>query len=894
MQTAGCRHGARPRFDTSAKLLLLATVCFLAGAITQVRAAAARVSHLQTGGYTIYAVPHSHIDVEWFWTYEQTKATAIRILTQALRMLKRDPRFAFTQDQVQLLKPFWDSLSDDDREVLKKMIRNGRFEVATGTWNQPDVNGLGFESLTRQFLVGEAWIRATLGARVVTAWNIDTFGQTLQMPQLYRLAGLRYAFFSRDIPPEMAATAKSLFYWRSPDGSQILARIAPYYVSGPLRRAEEAGFAMLKEIMERNPAGNDRIMLPWGADSTMPTETSQEIEADIRKAATRLGIPVKAVLVSTASRYFQDVADGGVQLPTYANEFNPPLKAMDLRGMWGQRPAEKLLSRRVEEDLESSEKLSSIMSLHGLPYPRSSLAWAWERVLDNQNHDTSSGVHIDTVGRVAVSRYMGALEVGRQLQSDSLYGLSRMIDTHAGGNLDLLVFNALSFSRTELVQHVVTFTPEQFTNGLQVTNFRIIDPAGKAVPFRVIALSRFNSISDEISANNKGAGPITTAEIEFVATAMPPLGYRVYRIEPLAGDLQVPVWRTASAQEISSKYFQLRIDAASGSIAQLRDRRSGREVLSASRYGGNEIVLEEEKNPGMEGELHLTGREIRAAASRPDAITMRTDELGTTVRIEGPFEGGKRIQEIELYEQLARVDFKTDLRGFPGHDGMVTVVLPVNHPPGARAVYESSDAVVERPDGIYPAQSWVDLPDGDAGVAILNRGTIGHQIAANEARLILLRSFTNFPAYRAPEASEAGDHVFRYSIFPHSGDWRASAVAEQAHSVNSPLRVLPTDAHDGTLPLEHSFLSVSSGAFEVTAFKEAEDGSGYILRGHETKGLAGRVWLRLGLPLERAWLSDLYEETGPQMTGSGGELEFDCKPFEFTTLRLKLIPDGRM
>ena len=58
------------------------------------------------GGYTIYAVPHSHVDIGWYWTYDKTQVICINILDHALNLLKKDPGYAFTQDQLLCLKPF--------------------------------------------------------------------------------------------------------------------------------------------------------------------------------------------------------------------------------------------------------------------------------------------------------------------------------------------------------------------------------------------------------------------------------------------------------------------------------------------------------------------------------------------------------------------------------------------------------------------------------------------------------------------------------------------------------------------------------------------------------------------------------------------------------------------
>ena len=189
-----------------------------------------RAVHGPVGGYSFYVIPHSHMDLEWMWTYDQGQAFSIRILSRALKMLKEDPRFAFTQDQMEALQPFCDTLSDSDKGFMRRMVSEGRFDVATGMLVQPDVNEPDFESLTRQLLVAKPWLEKTFGGSVRTAWNIDTFGQTVQMPQLFRRAGIPYFFFSRDLPPHVDESFKNLFYWQSPDGSRVLAHLGPYHL----------------------------------------------------------------------------------------------------------------------------------------------------------------------------------------------------------------------------------------------------------------------------------------------------------------------------------------------------------------------------------------------------------------------------------------------------------------------------------------------------------------------------------------------------------------------------------------------------------------------------------------------------------------------------------------
>ena len=834
-------------------------------------------------GYTIYVVPHSHMDLEWQWTYDTGQVLAIRVLDQVLEMLKKDPNFAFSQDQMLALKLFWEALSDADRIFLRRMVREGRFEVTGGMYVHPEVNEPDFESLSRQFLFAKPWMEKTFETKIVTAWNLDTFGNTIQMPQLFRRAGFRYFPFMRDMLPSLEASVKSPFYWQSPDGSKVLA----YWLSGSYGIDPDRPGRRLERIIEHNVEGNDKIIVFWGSDWYMPIHTSQDIERRMRRAAAELGIPVKSVVVSTARRYFEDIEKSGISLPTYTYDFNPPLFIQDLRGIWGERPRQKLAERRAEDMLESSEKFNSIASLYGQPYPAGELLGAWEKVLINHNHDNVGGSQADSVDQAIMSRYGGAIEAGRATLAEALYRLSRKVDTSQGGNFPFLVFNALSYPRTEVVRHApslgagreafryLSYPRTEVVPQVQTKNFRILDEAGNPVPFRLVA-----------AYQRREGDPLSMAVVEFLAE-IPALGYRLYRIEAVPGTAEPSVWRPAG-NEIANRFFRLRLDPATGVISSLVDRRSGEELLDTSRYGGNELVLLEEKDPNMEGMVYFTGTEIRGSKFPPDAISEMEDDLGTRVRIEGPFLTGRRRQEITLYHQLPRIDFKTELLGFPGHDGMLTAVFPLRRRGELRNKYETHNAVTERPEGMYYASTWVDVGNAEGRVAFLNQGMAGHIIEKGIVKLILLRSVTNYRFYDSPRAAEAGSHSFEYSLYPHQGDWSSSGVMEQAHSFNSPLRVISTDSHKGSLPAKHSFLEVESGHFEVTALKKAEEGRDLILRGHENQGKAGRVGIRLALPVQQVWRADLLEQPGKELAISQGKVQFDCQPFEFVTLRLRL------
>lgn len=858
------RMARQPRSFVFAKLVLFSA--FLVIGIEHGLARSPQSPWCPTQGYTIYVTPHSHMDMVWYWTYDKTKVLAIKILRMALEMMKKDPRYTFTQDQMLALKPFWESLSEADRTFLRRMVKKGRFEVTTGMYVQPEIAEPDFESLVRQFLPAKAWMESTFGTKVLTAWNIDTYGQTVQMPQLFRRAGIPYFVFMRDVLPSLEASVKSPFYWQSPDGSKVLS----YWLSGSYSMSFEGINRSLERHIRHNVEGNDKILVTWGEDIYYPSESTTEIEKRVREAASEIHLPIKSVVFCTPSKYFQDVEKSGASLPTYTYDFNPPLFIQDLRGLYGQRPKGKLAERHAEDMLESSEKFASLASFYGQRYPSPELSEAWEKVLFNQDHDALPGSHIDAVDEEMMSNYYGAIESGRAALAQSLYHLSRKINTSGSGDYPFLVFNALSFSRSEVVRYTPLFKE-------QIKNFRVLDAEGSPVPIRTIYVGR-----------RKEGEPLSMAAIEFEANDIPALGYRLYRIEPADGEALPGEWHAAK-NEVSNPFFILRLDSATGSIVGLTDRRSGGELLDTTRYGGNELVLEEEKDPDSEGMVYLTGTEIRGSQFPPDAITEMTDAVGTRVRIQGPFLTGRRTQEITLYNKIPRIDFRTELLAFPGHDGMLTAVFPLRHGGDVKVIYETQNAVTQRPDGIYDAQTWVDAESPAGGIALINKGTGGHITENGTLKLILLRSITNYRGYYCPQASEVGSHTFEYSLYPHAGRWDAGGVLEEAHSFNNPLGVLATDAHEGSLEARKGFVSIQ-GHFEVTAFKKAEQGNDFILRGHESLGQTGKVNLRLEMPFKRAWRADLLEQPRQPVAIRNGSIEFDCQPFEFVTLRLSPIP----
>ncbi len=77
---------------------------------------------------------------------------------------------------------------------VKEKVKEGKFHLVGGAWVENDANMPSGEALARQFLYGQRYFESRFGKRCDTAWLPDSFGLTGALPQLIRLADMKYFF----------------------------------------------------------------------------------------------------------------------------------------------------------------------------------------------------------------------------------------------------------------------------------------------------------------------------------------------------------------------------------------------------------------------------------------------------------------------------------------------------------------------------------------------------------------------------------------------------------------------------------------------------------------------------------------------------------------------------
>jgi mannosylglycerate hydrolase len=183
---------------------------------------------------------------------------------------------------------------------------------------------------------------------------------------------------------------------------------------------------------------------------------------------------------------------------------------------------------------------------------------------------------------------------------------------------------------------------------------------------------------------------------------------------------------------------------------------------------------------------------------------------------------------------------------------------------------------VEQPRPEVPQRAFSTITDGLCGLTIANRGLTEVEVMKNSAgnaeiAITLMRCIGWLsrddlstrkghagPFLETPGAQLPGNWVFDYSIIPHSGGWQ-NGFAE-AYAFESPLRLIPTGLHVGTFTATGSFLMIEPATFVVSAVKQCENGSGWILRGYNITGETIHVSIKLWKTFTKVMQINLAEE----------------------------------
>lgn len=690
---------------------------------------------------TVYVVPHTHWDREWYATFETFQVQLVELWDQLLTLTEADPDFRFLMDGQTVVIDDYLEVRPEARARLEGAIR--RRQIQVGPWyTLPDEFLVSGETLLRDLQRGIASAEAHGGSMRV-GYLPDSFGHAAQMPQLYRQLGFRYAAVWRGVPLDIDRVA---FSWEAPDGSRILtAYMGNSYAQGVDLPTEPAALVTrvadaLQAIEPFHPTAN--VLLMNGNDHVLPQAA---LSAAVRGASGRLNGTI--VRLARLDDYLATLpADGW---PRWRGELRSSARANVLMGTLSVRVTDKQRHFAASRTLERlAEPIAALTGIDA----NDALEQAWTLMLQNAAHDTACGSGIDAVAEASRQRSVSAL---RLAQSVVERGLTRL----AGEGQ---VWNPSLFPRQGLVEVDGSLVLTPTIGGGAVGS---LTTRSARVPVTGAGRRLENA---QLSCELLPDGTLTVADRQ---TGLQYRGlHRLvdegdagdeYNFSPPALNPQMPdLVRNFSSTIVDTGPLRASLEArfdlaVYDGLRSDRHARSDRQTVLPIRLA---LSLEAD-TPRLDIELEIINRS-------PDHRLRAHFPL--------PF---------QVSESAADTPFHVTRRP----------VISPRRDPGATEL--------ELPT--YPMWSFTDVSDGRAGFALIANGLHEYEVLPGnpqQVALTLLRAVGWLsrddlttrtghagPGLETPGAQVLGGHRLRYSLYFHQGDWERGGVWRMAESTLTPL-----------------------------------------------------------------------------------------------------------
>lgn len=808
----------------------------------------------------IQMLGHAHLDLAWLWTVSETWEVAQRTFESVLNLQQQFPELTFCHSTPALYA--WIEQNRPDLfTAIKQQIAAGRWEVVGGMWVEPELNLINGESIVRQVLYAQRYVQEKFGQLTKVAWVPDSFGFCWQLPQILKQGGIEYFVTQKLHWNDTTKFPHGIFWWRSPDGSQIFSLMSPPNTTG---------------VMDTNPI----TMTSYGVD--------WEIQTNLKNAFWLPGVgdhgggPTRDMLqiaqrwqqspffpqleFTTAESYLSEVSS---QLSFGQTEIDKPL-TRDIpiwndelylefhRGCYTTHADQKRWNRRCEGLLYEAELFASLATISaGVSYPKLQLEEAWKKVLFNQFHDILPGTSIPEVFVEANQAWKEVEEVGLEILEKSLGAIASQITLPPPPQRDaqpIIVFNSLNWPRSEVVSvslavldeslsdETKTLLPELISKPTLTGSWEIYDFSGEKLP---------SQLSEE-------------SKLLFLAKDIPSVGYRVFWL--CRYDEEDPT-TDSDNWVLENEVLRVVVSPDTGDLSSVYDKVSHREVLSGP---GNQLQAFQDSGQYWDAwniDPNYTQHPLPPTQLK-SIQWMERGLLQSRLRVVRQLGKSLFCQDYVLSCNSPILQIVTTV-DWQERNVLVKAAFPLTFE-AKYATSEMACGAIQRPTipqttaeqakWEVSALRWADLGDEEYGVSLLNDCKYGYDYQPSELRLTLLRS----PCWPDPDA-DRGIHQFTYALYPHSGSWQSAGTVRRGYELNLPLMVfsMPTVGAYGHTPLPPvgRFLDLQAENLVLMAFKQSEDSAQqWILRCYESHGDVAQLSLASDLELAIAHKVNLLEE----------------------------------
>ena len=823
----------------------------------------------------MHMVHIAHLDLTWEWRLHDTIQMCLDTIRWNVGLLEKHPDATYSHAQMIILK-IVEELDRPLFERFAKLVREGRIEIDSGQVAESDNNMPCGESLARQFLYGQRYIKEKFGIYAKTFVNSDSFGHCRSLPQILKNSHIEYMLFKR--PTQVREIPETPFVWKGIDGTLVPAfrfinkgdgvpRFSCLDHLGTVYAPEGAN--LLQEKIDRNIAAGMHHLFGTHCNSD-----SGGVSVYLK--------PVKGkgynLFYSKPTEFFEALLADKPNLSVSDRLLN-----YQFEGCYTTHIKEKENCRRAERELRQVENLWALASLAGAGYPSKSIAENWWRFGYLMFHDVLPGTGSPEAHRDCESHYheiflgMDILRRRAQLFIDGFYDDKDIFRT-------FLVLDGNASGRSKPTAADVDMKISRgmpYTGGSIKEKGILSDEYGNKIPYQITDKKTYQSY--------------VHGTMIFNAGNLPPFGIKAFYMEMEQGD--PPQTDLIVGDNVIENEYYIVEAGESGILKSIKSKKDTREWLK-QKSSPVAIELWPETPPSTHWPawvLDTSGHREQAVCAEPPVIA-ETGPVRATIRAKYKWGNSVFVTDVSLYSGQEWVEIRIDI---DWHEKNVLARLCIEpelsgnlrRTYGIPFGYEK--ATGEEIE--VPAVGWVDITGENGGMALLDRDRPGHTFVENALRVSLARCSTG----PYDPCSDSGKISTAFRLIPHSGSFDLAHVPEKSDEfLHPPAAWQKTAAYSGSgdKKIPSAPIRIDGDGIVVSAFKATETGDGYLLRIYESLGKRTTCGIHTGGLLSgcKAFAADFIEEETGGLEMKNGLMTLDFAAFEIKTIVFKtadLIPD---
>jgi len=777
----------------------------------------------------VHLVSNAHLDPVWLWEWPEGAGEALSTFRAAAEFCERDRAYIFCHNEA-ILYQWVEEFEPRLFERIRKLVRQGQWNILGGWFLQPDCNMPSGESFVRQALLGKRYFAEKFGVDVRTASNLDPFGHTRGLVQILAKCGYEAYLFCRPDRNFVELPADD-FIWVGYDGSEVLAaRVEAHYNSRGGRARTK-----VEEWLKAHP-DKDLSLVLWGIGNHGGGASRRDL-ADLRDLMAESG--EADIVHSTADAYFAELGRRRPGLPRVARDINPWAV-----GCYTTMSRVKQGHRRLENELYSAEKMSSAAAFQGLmSYPGAELGEIQRDLAFAEFHDILPGSSIPPGEEGAVRLIDHGLEIASRVKARAFFALAAAEAKPKDGEIPIFVYNPHPFRIRTIVECELQDREPNYDGGFLRPK---ITRNGRALPSQ--PEKELCNLSLEWRKKAVFAAELEPGRMNRFACRLENVRVKpepglsaadgIFRFK--TGDMEVHIGETTGLMEryavedrdiLGPGAFQPLVLADNAdpwgmSVTRFRDF-AGAFTLAPTELGTRHSGVSRGPIPSV--------RVIEDGSVRTVIESVLTyNRSFAVVRYKLPKAGREVEVEVRVLwnekDRMLKLSLPTRLAA-PFYAGQVAYGWDRLPADGAEAVSQKWSAVVSDADGL--------------ALTVINDGVYGSDFADGELRLSLVRGAAHAadPAGERPMLHQdrfipridQGERLFCFWINAGSSSERLTVVDREALAKNEAPYVLAYFPPGDGRKAKPSVI-LSDKAVQVAALKKAEDRNDLVIRLFEPTG----------------------------------------------------------